>query len=41
VVWAIAEGRRAAVGVDRYLMELGKSSAAGRPSVQAVARLVS
>jgi glutamate synthase (NADPH/NADH) small chain len=41
VVWAIAEGRKAAVGVDRYLMELGKSSAAGRPSVQAVARLVS
>ena len=41
VVWAIAEGRQAAAAVDRYLLELGKSSAAGRPSAQVAARLVS
>ncbi len=41
VVWAIAEGRKAAAGVDRYLMELGKSSSAGFPAAQVSARLVS
>jgi glutamate synthase (NADPH) small chain len=41
VVWAISEGRKAAAAVDRYLMELGKSSATGRPAAQVAARLVS
>jgi glutamate synthase (NADPH/NADH) small chain len=31
VVWAIAEGRKAAVGVDRYLKELGNGKALVRP----------
>ena len=31
VVWAIAEGRKAAVGVDRYLKELGSGKALVRP----------
>jgi glutamate synthase (NADPH/NADH) small chain len=41
VVWAISEGRKAAAAVDRYLMELGKASVAGRPVAQVAARLVS
>jgi glutamate synthase (NADPH) small chain len=41
VVWAISEGRKAAAAVDRYLMELGKSSALGRQVPQVAARLVS
>jgi glutamate synthase (NADPH/NADH) small chain len=41
VVWAIAEGRKAAAAVDRYLMEMGKSSAAGRPTARVAERLVS
>jgi glutamate synthase (NADPH/NADH) small chain len=40
VVWAIAEGRKAAAGVDRYLLENGKSSSA-RPTALTVERLVS
>ena len=40
VVWAIAEGHRAAAGVDRYLLENGKSSSA-RPTALAIERLVS
>jgi len=31
VVWAIAEGRKAAAGVDRYLKELGNGKALARP----------
>ena len=41
VVWAIAEGRKAAAGVDRYLMESGKSSSLSRSLAQVGERLVS
>jgi glutamate synthase (NADPH/NADH) small chain len=39
VVWAIAEGRKAAAAVDWYLKESGDAAVAGRPAPQVTERL--